>query len=66
LTYFSRTMPGIEKTLIPCEGGPCGGLGLLVELPVPLEVQRDGGGTYILEERGNPDEAELVYVWIET
>ncbi len=52
--------------MIPCLGGPCGGLGLLVELPVPLEVQRDGGGTYILEERGKPDDADLVYVWIET
>jgi hypothetical protein len=31
-----------------------------------LEVQRDGGGMYVLEERGDPDEAELVYVWAET
>ena len=54
-----------EKTMVPCEGGPCGGLGFLVEVPVPLEIQRDGGGTYVLEERGNPDEPDLVYVYIE-
>ncbi len=54
-----------EKTLVPCEGGPCSGLGFLVESPVPLEIQRDGGGTYVLEERGNPDEPDLVYVYVE-
>ncbi len=58
-------MPPIEKTLVACEGGPCGGLGLLVETPVPLEIRRDGGGMYVLEERGNPDEPDLVYVYVE-
>jgi hypothetical protein len=56
---------GAEKTLVACEGGPCGGLGLLVELPVPLEVQREGGGAYVLEERGNAEDPYLVYVYIE-
>ncbi len=56
----------IEKTLVACEGGPCGGLGLLVELPIPLEVEREGGGLYVLEQRGKADEPEFVFVWIET
>lgn len=55
-----------EKTLVACEGGPCGGLGLLVELPIPLEVEREGGGLYVLEERGSTDEPEFVFVWVET
>ena len=55
-----------DKSLIACEGGPCGGLGLLVELPVPLEVEREGGGLYVLEERGSEDEPELIYVWVES
>jgi hypothetical protein len=55
-----------EKALVPCEGGPCDGLGFLVEQPVPLEIQRDGGGIYVLEERGDPAEPELVYVFIES
>ena len=56
-------MERIEKTHIPCEGGPCAGLGLYVEQPIPLEIRHDGGGTYILEERSD---GELVYVWSET
>jgi hypothetical protein len=54
-----------DKALIPCEGGPAGGLGMLVELPVPLEIRRDGGGIYVLEERGDPEDPELVYVYID-
>jgi len=52
--------------MIPCEGGPCGGLGFLVELPVPLEIRRDGGGIYVLEERGDANEPDLVYVYTES
>ncbi|HVV38524.1 MAG TPA: hypothetical protein VHC63_18085 [Acidimicrobiales bacterium] len=56
----------IEKTLVPCEGGPCSGLGLLVEQPIPREVRHEGGGSYVLEERGDEREPELVYVYVET
>lgn len=56
----------IEKTLIPCIGGPCHGLGLVVEQPIPLEIEHDGGGRYLLEERGKDDETELVYVYSES
>ena len=59
-------MRDIEKTLVPCEGGPCARLGLLVEQPIPLEIRHDGGGTYVLEERGDPDEPDLVYVYLES
>ena len=58
-------MSPVEKTLVACEGGPCGGLGLLVELPIPLEVERDGGGLYVLDERGDEDEPHFVYVWVD-
>lgn len=54
-----------DQTLVAAEGGPCGGLGLLVPLPIPLEVEREGGGLYVLEERGSEDEPEFVYVWVE-
>lgn len=54
-----------EKTLVACEGGPCGGLGLLVELPIPLEVEREGGGLYVLEERGTPEDPHYVFVWVD-
>jgi len=53
----------IEKTLVPCEGGPCAGLGLLVEQPIPLEIRHEGGGTYVLEERADD---VLVYVYVES
>lgn len=56
----------IEKTQIPCEGGPCSGLGLVVDVPVPLEIRHDGGGSYVLEERGDPEEPTLVYVYTQT
>lgn len=56
----------VEKTLVACEGGPCGGLGLLVELPIPLEVEREGGGIYVLDERGTDEDPEYVYIWAET
>ncbi len=56
----------VEKTLVACEGGPCGGLGLLVELPIPLEVEREGGGIYVLDERGTEEDPEYVYIWAET
>jgi hypothetical protein len=38
---------------------------LVVEQPIPLEVRRDGGGTYILDERGDAEDPYLVYVWSE-
>jgi hypothetical protein len=50
----------IEKIHVPCEGGPLAGLGLVVEQPLPLEIRHDGGGTYVLEERGE----EFVYVYV--
>ena len=57
---------GIEKTLVPCEGGPCAGLGLFVEQPIPLEIRHEGGGIYVLDERGDEENPELVYVYSET
>lgn len=30
---------------------------------MPREVRHEGGGTYVLEERGDPDEPYLVYVY---
>jgi hypothetical protein len=54
----------IEKILVPCEGGPCSGLGLLVDQPIPREIAHDGGGTYVLDERGDADAPDLVYVYV--
>jgi hypothetical protein len=59
-------MPGIEKIHVRCEGGPCSGLGLHVDQPVPREIRHDGGGTYVLDERGDEDDPDLVYVYVET
>jgi hypothetical protein len=59
-------MPGIERTHIPCEGGPCAGLGLVVDEPIPREIKHEGGGTYVLDERGDEDDPDLVYVYVET
>ncbi|MEY2473664.1 MAG: hypothetical protein QOK28_2993 [Actinomycetota bacterium] len=56
----------IEKTHVPCEGGPCAGLGLVVDQPIPREIRHDGGGTYVLEERGDPENPDLVYVYLES
>jgi hypothetical protein len=60
----------IEKTLIPCEGGPCSGLGLFVDQPIPREIRHEGGGTYVLDERpkqgGDEDDPLLVYVYVES
>jgi len=38
------------KTLVPCEGGPCQGYGFLVEYPLPLEIERDPVGIYVLDD----------------
>lgn len=57
-------MPVIEKTLVACEGGPCSGLGLLVDQPIPREIRHEGGGTYVLEERGDESDPDLVYVYV--
>lgn len=38
----------------------------MVELPIPLEVEREGGGLYVLEERGTEDDPLFIYVWIES
>jgi hypothetical protein len=59
-------MPVIEKMHVPCEGGPCSGLGLLVDQPIPREIAHEGGGTYVLDERGDEDNPVLVYVYVET
>jgi len=56
----------IEKILVPCEGGPCAGLGLLVDQPIAREIRHEGGGTYVLEERGDEEDADLVYVYLES
>jgi hypothetical protein len=48
------------KTLVPCEGGPCQGYGFLVEYPLPLEVERDPVGIYVLDDLG----PEPVYVYL--
>jgi hypothetical protein len=49
-----------SKTLVPCEGGPCQGYGFLVEHPLPLEVERDPVGIYVLDDtRGDP-----IYVYV--
>ena len=56
----------IEKTLVPCEGGPCQGLGIFVEQPIPLEIRHEGGGTYVLDERGDEESPTLVYVYVQS
>ena len=64
--FDALTMFPIDKTLVPCEGGPCAGLGLLVEQPNPREIRHEGGGSYVLEERGAEENPDLVYVYVET
>lgn len=37
-----------------------------MEQPIPLEIEHEGGGRYLLEERGDEDAPELVYVYAES
>jgi hypothetical protein len=39
---------------------------LFVEQPIPREIRHEGGGTYVLEERGDESDPDLVYVYVES
>jgi hypothetical protein len=52
-----------RETLVPCTGGPCDGYGFLVEHPLPLEVERDRNGIYVLDD-GTTDHPGPVYVYV--
>ena len=48
-------MVAATKALVMCIGGPCAGYGFLVDRPLPLEVERDPDGMYVLDEEvGQP------------
>ena len=47
-------------------GGRCvmPGIARLVHFPPPLEIEVGHGGVYVLDERGDPDQPEYVYVYV--
>jgi hypothetical protein len=49
-----------QRALVACEGGPAPGW-VLVDVPLPLEVDRDGKGIYVLDDLG----AEPRYVYVD-
>jgi hypothetical protein len=52
--------PARGRVLVPCVGGPCAGYGFLVTRPLPLEVERDRTGVYVLDDLDD----ELRYVYL--
>jgi hypothetical protein len=62
-TSASLTIKFIEKFSVPCVGGPLEGLGVVVEEPLPAEIEHEGGGRYVLEEHDPDDETPFVYVY---
>lgn len=53
-------MVAATKALVACIGGPCAGYPLLVERPLPFEVERDRDGMYVLDAEGD----EPVYRYV--
>jgi len=52
-----------DRMLISCEGGP--GIARLVHYPPPLEIEEGHHGMYVLDERGDPDHPEYIYVYVD-
>jgi hypothetical protein len=52
-------MPSDQRAVVPCEGGPGPGW-LLVEEPLPFEVERGLEGVFVLDDLG--PEPKYVYV----
>jgi hypothetical protein len=54
-----------RRALVPCLGGPCEGYGVLVDQPLPLEVERGVDGIYVLDEEGDRAMPGPRYVYVE-
>lgn len=50
--------------MVLCVGGPCDGYPFLVEEPLPLEVERDLDGIYVLDPEGTTQNPGPIYVYV--